>query len=105
VIVEERNYALVPGGVPRYLTAWLEHGRAPQVRHLGEPLGVYAVEVGGLNTLVYLWRFADLAERSRRRAALAADTVFTAFRRQVRELMVSQQNRILVAVPADESAP
>jgi hypothetical protein len=100
VIVEERNYGLVPGGVPRYLDAWHARGRAPQVRHLGEPLGVYSVEVGRLNTLVYLWCFTDLADRSRRRAALAADSGFTAFRRQVRELMVSQENRILVTAPA-----
>jgi hypothetical protein len=99
VIVEERNYGLVPGGVPRYLDAWHRSGRGPQVRHLGEPLGVYSVEIGALNTLVYLWSFADLAERGRRRAALAADPDFTAFRRQVRELMVSQENRILVAAP------
>ena len=107
MIVEERNYSLVPGGVPRYLTAWHQSGRGPQVRHLGEPLGVYSVEVGELNTLVYLWPFADLAERSRRRAALAADPEFTEFRREVRELMVSQANRILVAAstPTDRSPP
>jgi len=107
VIVEERNYGLVPGGVPRYLEAWHEHGRDAQVRHLGEPLGVYSVEVGRLNTLVYLWRFTDLADRGRRRAALAADPDFTAFRRHVRELMVSQENRILVdaAAPTDRRPP
>jgi hypothetical protein len=105
MIVEERNYGLVPGGVPRYLEAWHQHGRAPQVHHLGEPLGVYSVEVGRLNTLVYLWCFTDLAERSRRRAALAADPDFTTFRREVRDLMVSQENRILVAasVPTDRT--
>jgi hypothetical protein len=107
VIVEERNYGLVPGGVPRYLEVWHQRGRGPQVRHLGEPLGVYSVEVGQLNTLVYLWCFADLAERSRRRAALAADPDFTTFRREVRDLMVSQENRILIAafVPTVRSPP
>jgi hypothetical protein len=100
VIVEERNYGLVPGGIPRYLEAWQRGGRAPQVRHLGEPLGVYTVEVGSLNTLVYLWCFADLADRGRRRAALADDADFATFRREVRELMMSQQNRILIAAAA-----
>ena len=107
MIVEERNYGLVPGGVPRYLEAWRAYGRAAQVRHLGEPLGVYTVEVGRLNTLVYLWQFADVADRGRRRAALAADPDFAHFRRQVRELLVSQENRILVdaAIPTDRRPP
>jgi hypothetical protein len=36
MIVEERDYRLVPGGVPTYLQVWHRLGRAPQVRHLGE---------------------------------------------------------------------
>jgi len=96
MIVEERDYRLVPGGVPRYLDAWHRLGRAPQVRHLGEPLGVYAVEIGQLNTLVYLWQYTDLADRAARRAALAADADFARLRGEVRELLVDQSNRILL---------
>jgi hypothetical protein len=105
MIVEERNYSMVPGGVPRYLERWRATGRAVQVAHLGEPLGVYTVEIGPLNTLVYLWRFSDLGDRAVRRAALTADAGFTAFRREVRSLVVSQSNRILTATsepPGDE---
>jgi hypothetical protein len=65
--------------------------------HLGEPLGVYTVEIGQLNTLVYLWGFNDLTDRAVRRAALAADPEFAAFRREVRNLLVGQSNRILIA--------
>src|SRR4051794_41898488 len=72
MIVEERNYTMVPGGVPRYLDQWQASGRAVQVAHLGEPLGVYTVEIGPLNTLVYLWRFSDLGDRAGRRAPLTA---------------------------------
>jgi hypothetical protein len=96
MIVEQRRYSLVPGGPAAYLRAWKASGRGPQVRHLGEPLGVYVVEVGALNTLVYLWRFDDAADRERRRAALAADEEFAEFRRSVRELMVAQHTELLV---------
>ena len=96
MILEERNYRLVPGGAARYLDAWHRAGREPQVRHLGEPAGVYTVEIGELNTLVYLWRFADLADRAHRRKALAADPDFAAFRGEVRTLLVQQSNRILL---------
>lgn len=95
MIVEHRRYSLVPGGAAPYLSAWNSSGREPQVRHLGEPLGVYVVEVGALNTLVYLWQYDDAADRDRRRAALAADEEFAAFRRSVRELMVAQHTEIL----------
>jgi hypothetical protein len=99
VIVEQRRYSLVPGGVARYLPAWRRIGRDAQVRHLGEPLGVYAVEVGALNTLVFLWGFENAGDRERRRAALAEDQDFAEFRRSVRELMTAQHTEILIPQP------
>lgn len=106
MILEQRDYRLVPGGAPRYLAAWHKLGRDPQIRHLGEPAGLYTVEIGELNTLVYLWRFADLGDRTRRRAALARDHDFAAFRREVRRLLVSQSNRIpLPAEPPGDDTP
>ena len=105
MIVEERNYLLVPGGARRYLDAWYRLGRGPQVAHLGEPLGVYTVEVGDLNTLVYLWSFTDQAERAKRRAGLAEDADFAVFRGEVRSLLVSQTNRILLPAAPSEGNP
>jgi glucan biosynthesis protein len=99
VIVEERDYLLVPGGAARYLEVWHRLGRYPQVRHLGEPIGVYTVDIGQLNTIVYLWQYADIGDRSRRRGRLAADVGFAQFRKQVRDLVVTQSNRLLV--PSD----
>ncbi|NUR60337.1 MAG: NIPSNAP family protein [Catenulispora sp.] len=96
MILEEREYRLLPGSTGRYLDAWQRLGRAPQTRHLGEPAGVYTVEIGDLNTLIYLWRFTDLADRTHRRRALADDPDFAVFRREVRDLLVSQSNRILL---------
>ena len=96
MIVEQRRYALVPGGAARYLEAWWIQGRNAQVRHLGDPLGVFTVETGQLNTVVFLWEYADAGDRETRRAALAADPDFAEFRRTVRELMVGQHSEILV---------
>jgi hypothetical protein len=102
VIVEHRRYTLVPGGAVPYLQRWHETGRPVQVRHLGEPVGVFTVEVGVLNTLVFLWRFTGPDDRDRRRRRLAGDPQFARFRRSVRELVVSQHNEILspAAAPA-----
>jgi hypothetical protein len=102
MIVEEREYLLIPGGTARYLETWHRLGREPQVRHLGEPLGVYTVEIGPLNTIVYLWQYADASDRSQRRGQLAADTDFAQFRKEVRNLLVTQSSRLLV--PAAQPA-
>jgi hypothetical protein len=102
VIVEERNYALRPGGIAEYLRIWHECGRRPQIRHLGDPIGVYQTETGTLNTLVYLWGFPSWEDRARCRAALMADPEFAAFRGRVRGLVQSQRNRILSPAPVME---
>lgn len=99
MIVEERIYTMVPGGVPSYLDAWHRHGREAQVELLGQPLGVFTCDVGDLNTLTYLWQYASVADRADRRARLLNDSRFTAFRGEVRGLVVSQRNRILLPVP------
>jgi hypothetical protein len=99
MIVEERVYTMVPGGVPRYLAAWHAHGRQAQVELLGPPLGVYTCDIGDINTLTYLWQYTSLADRAERRARLMDDPRFTAFRGEVRALLVRQQNRILHPVP------
>lgn len=93
--VEQRIYTLVPGGTAEYLRLYREAGRAVQEGHLGRMLGCYTREVGELNQLVYLWPFASLDERARRRAALMADADFAAFRKQVRHLVLRQENTIL----------
>lgn len=103
MIVEERNYVLAPGGALVYLDHWHRTGRAPQVRHLGEPLGVYTVEIGELNTLVYHWRYDDFTDRANRRQRLAKDPDFAVFRSKVRSLLVSQASRILLSAARTEN--
>jgi hypothetical protein len=99
MIVEERVYTTIPGGVPRYLAAWHQYGREAQVELLGAPLGVFTCDVGDLNTLTYLWQYATVADRAERRARLMDDSRFAAFRGEVRGLLVSQRSRILLPVP------
>lgn len=98
MILEERRYTLVPGGVPQYLAQYHALGRESQERHLGEMVGCFQSEVGELNQLVFLWRYENLADRERRRAALMVDAQFTEFRKSVRALLVRQSNCILNAV-------
>lgn len=94
--IEQRTYTLTPGGTAEYLRIYKECGRSVQEQHLGPMLGCYTREVGELNQLVYLWPFESLDERARRRSALMADADFAAFRKQVRALVLRQENTLLV---------
>lgn len=98
MILEERRYTLVPGGVPQYLAQYVALGRESQERRLGQMVGCFQSEVGELNQLVFLWRYENVADRERRRAALMADEQFTEFRKSVRALLVRQKNCILNAI-------
>ncbi|MCM2484139.1 NIPSNAP family protein [Burkholderia glumae] len=95
MFVEQRTYTLVPGGVAEYLQLYAACGHAAQERALGTMVGCFATEIGPLNQLVYLWAFASLDDRSRRRALLMADPEFRTFRGKVRHLVVRQENQIL----------
>lgn len=70
MIVEIRTYTLHIGKVVEFLRMYAQCGRAVQIEHLGHPLGYFTSEVGELNQVVHLWRYDDLQDRARRRAAL-----------------------------------
>ena len=96
MFVEQRIYSLTPGGTAEYIRIYEELGRPVQERILGRMLGYYTRDIGELNQLIYLWPFDSMDERTRRRAELAADTDFKAFREKIRHLVVTQENSILV---------
>lgn len=98
MIMEMRRYTLMPGGVREYLRLYNELGRAVQGEILGDLVALMQPESGDLNQLVFLWRYESYDERVRRRRILMEDERFTAFRKAVRPLMVSQHSRLLTAV-------
>ncbi|HEY8612419.1 MAG TPA: NIPSNAP family protein [Roseomonas sp.] len=96
MIVEERIYTLQPGTAPQYLAVYEAEGLAVQKQHLGRMVGYFTTEFGPLNQIVHMWAYRDLAERRVRRAALAADPRWEAFREKVRPLLVTQENKLLM---------
>lgn len=96
MMMEMRTYTLVPGGSAEYLRIYNQSARALQTRILGNLAGLYRSETGELNQLVFLWAYESLDERASRRARLAEDAEFAAFRKSVRHLLVRQESRILV---------
>ncbi len=97
MIVDMRTYTVPVGLVGEFLSLYAKEGYAVQTHHLGAPLGYFTTEVGELGQLVHLWRYEDMADRDRRRAALEADPAWLAYRAKAgaRGLVVRQSNTIL----------
>jgi hypothetical protein len=99
MIVEERIYTLFVGKAPEYLDLYEREGLPIQTRILPRMIGYFTTEIGPLNTIVHMWGYADLAERTEKRAQLGADPGWKAYVGKVRPLIQSQETRILVPAP------
>jgi hypothetical protein len=80
MIVDLRTYTIRTGALREFLALYAREGLAVQTQHLGAPLGYYTTEVGDLGQVVHMWRYTDMADRERRRAALEADPRWNAYR-------------------------
>jgi len=99
MIVEERTYTVKPGTVHVYYKDYDPRGLAIQTRVLGNLIGYFHTEIGELNQIVHLWGYASLAERERRRAALAADPEWLDYLKESPDIIVRMESRILVPAP------
>ena len=55
-----------------------------------------ASRIGGLNTMVHMWAYDSLEERTKRRAQLMQDQRWLAFIAKLRPLILSQENKLLI---------
>ena len=101
MVVDFRAYTLKIGTVQSFVEMFQNEGLAPQQRILGNFMGLYRTEIGDVNQIVMMFGYADAGERERRRAALYKDPAFNAYLKKVRELIVKQEVRLLVAAPCN----
>ena len=99
MFVEQRIYTIKPGQVPDYLALYEAEGFAVQTHHLGQPVGYYSSEIGELSQIVHIWRYEDLADRQRRRAALFADPAWKSVVTKLYAMIDRMENKILVPAP------
>lgn len=95
MILDERTYAIHPQYVKEYLDLYVAEGMALQVSHLGDLLGWFTTDVGVVNEVVHIWRYADLGDRERRRAAMEADPRWQVFRGKTSHCVQTMRSRIL----------
>ena len=99
MFVEQRLYTFAPGNSAEFNRLYEAEGRAPQWRHLGQPIGYYYSEIGPLNQVMTLWAYATLNERVERRERLFKDPQWISFLQKARPLVVTQETRILTPAP------
>jgi hypothetical protein len=99
-IYELRTYSLYVGKLAEARELYRSEGWPALSRHAGDRLvGYFLGDVGALNQIVHLWKFADDADRRRFWEAVYADEAFMAFAGKLRPLVQTQENKLLLAAP------
>jgi hypothetical protein len=97
-LYELRTYSLYVGKLGGARA--LPERRLARGRHADNKLVGYLIgDVGAMNQIVHLWKFADDADRRRFWEAVFADGAFMAFASKLRPLIQSQENKLLLAAP------
>ncbi|MEO0924014.1 MAG: NIPSNAP family protein [Pseudomonadota bacterium] len=97
MLIDMRTYTCRPGMLPKQVKLYETYGKAPQTRHLGQPIAWMTTETGNVNQFVHLWAYENANDREQRRAAMEADLEWQDYKKRSAELgaMVSQENRLM----------
>jgi hypothetical protein len=95
MIVDVRTYTLVPRKTAKYLQLFEEHALPVMQRHGLELMGYYVSQIGPLNQVVHLWRYASLADLEAKRSARDADPAWGAYLSLTEGMVLAQDNKIM----------
>ncbi|KAL2754044.1 hypothetical protein ACRALDRAFT_1056358 [Sodiomyces alcalophilus JCM 7366] len=96
-IFELRSYTLHPGNLLEWETHWRRGLKAR--REVMEGVGAWFVQIGDLNTVHYLWQFANLEERKIRREQSWEVEGWSQTVHRTVPLIQTMKSRILVPLP------
>jgi hypothetical protein len=99
MLYELRTYTLYVGKLQEAVALYAAEGWPALQKYEGKLIGYFTGDVGSLNQLVHLWKFEDDGDRRRHWEAVAADDAFMAFARKLRPLILTQENKLLLASP------
>lgn len=100
MLLDMRVYTCRPGTIKKHLEIYEKYGKAPQVRHLGEPLAYLTTETGNVNQYVHIWVYENAGDREKKRAAMWQDPEWLEYTKKSAELgaLESQQNSLMKPV-------
>ncbi len=100
-VYELRTYTFYVGKMPEGVRLYRDLGW-PALQKGGfekKLVGYFTTDTGTLHRLVHLWKFDDDADRRDHWGRLFQDEGFMAFAGQIRPLILTQENQLLLAAP------
>jgi hypothetical protein len=91
-----RNLEVQPDRSREFFALYQGEGLPVQRKHLGNLVGLSTTEVGNVNEIVHIWAPEDLADRTRRRAAMTGAPTRRTYLQKSREYMRHMNNKMLV---------
>jgi hypothetical protein len=98
-IYELRTYDVVVGKMADVISLYNTEGWPAIQRHPERLVGYFTGDVGAINQIIHLWKFEDDADRRAFWAGVFADEAFKDFARKLRPLLLSQNNKLMLASP------
>ena len=98
-IYELRTYNVIVGKMSELVDLYKTEGWAALQKHPKKLVGYFTGDIGALNQLIHVWKFDDDADRRAFWAGVFGDVAFMAFAKKIRPLMLSQENKLMMAAP------
>ena len=100
MLLDVRTYTCKPGTIKPHLALYEQMGKAPQSKHLGQPLAYLVTETGNPNQYVHIWVYENAGDHEAKRAAMWADPDWVAYTKASAELgaLEAQKNKLMVPV-------
>jgi hypothetical protein len=96
MLFDVRKYTCRPGTIAKHLALYEKLGKAPQSRHLGQPVLYAKCETGDPNVYIHIWAYDNAGDREKKRAAMQADPDWIAYTTASAELgaLEKQENAL-----------
>ncbi len=98
-LYELRTYTLYVGKLSNAIEIYTTLGWPAIQKYEDKLVGYFTGDVGALNQIVHLWKFDDDMDRRRTWEKIYADQDFLKFAAAFRPLILSQENKFLLASP------
>lgn len=98
-LYEMRTYTLIVGKMADVVQLYKTEGWPALQKHPQKLVGYFTGDIGAMNQLIHIWKFDDDADRRAFWAGVFSDEQFMAFARQLRPMILSQENKLMMAAP------
>ena len=100
MLLDVRTYTCKPGTIKKHLEVYEQFGKAPQTKHLGQPVAYLITETGNVNQYVHIWAYENAGDRESKRTAMQADPDWIKYTQESAKLgaLINQDNKLMKPV-------